>query len=340
MNFDHYRKQFEEKAENAGYSYDEIIKCLEYARPILENGVPIIYNTSHLSALVGYDKNYLKRAALSTKFFYREFKILKKNGKFRIISEPLPSLKEIQHWILNEILYKINVSKYAKAYIPGRTIKEHIRFHKNKHIVLTVDIKDFFGSIKMKSVEDVFKELGYSEFIYNLLAKLCCLRNSLPQGAPTSPYLSNIICEEMDNEIAAYCMGGEIKFSRYADDMAFSGEFDHIMLERELRKILKKHGFTINKSKTRLMKQNQPQIIAGVLVNKKFQVPRKQRDELRQAVYYIEKFGLESHLDKIKCQKSSYIEHLLGIANYMLFLNPKDQKVKEYKSILYKYVQD
>jgi len=212
MNFEQYKNKFVIKAENSGFSFDNIEKCLNYSQPLIESGLPVIYNTSHLASHVGYSKKYLKRAALFTSHFYRYFTIKKKSGGKRALSEPLPSLKEIQHWILNRILYQIKVSKYAKAYIPQKTLKEHIRFHKNQKLVVTLDITDFFGSINQYSIELFFKELGYSDLIANLLSKLTCLESSLPQGAPTSPYLSNIIFKKLDDIIGGYCVEKSIKY--------------------------------------------------------------------------------------------------------------------------------
>jgi RNA-directed DNA polymerase len=108
MDFEKYKSSFEKLASDSGYSEQNIQRCLSYARVLCDNGVPIIYNTSHLSALVGYKKGYLKRAVMYTTHFYRNFEILKKNGRKRKISEPLPSLMEIQIWI-SFLPYKSNV---------------------------------------------------------------------------------------------------------------------------------------------------------------------------------------------------------------------------------------
>ena len=119
MNYGTYKELFTEKALNNGFSQDNINSCLLYAERLYHANIPVIYNTTHLSNLVGYKKSYLKRAVFFNQYFYKEFRINKKKGKgFRVISEPLPSLKEIQYWILHNILENLPVSKYAKAYIP------------------------------------------------------------------------------------------------------------------------------------------------------------------------------------------------------------------------------
>lgn len=334
--YERYQKAFTEKAIQNGYSVDEINKCLNYSKPIIEKGIPVIYNTSHLSALVGFNKKYLKRASAHTSSFYKRHVIPKKNKKLRILDEPLPNLKEIQYWILNNILNKIKISRYAKAYTSGRNIKDHVKYHKSQKMVLTLDIKDFFTNITSEHINSFFIQLGYSNYVANLLTKLCCLNNSLPQGAPTSPILSNIIMKPFDEVISTFCKNSNLRYSRYADDLAFSSDkIDVNELTTLINSNLNIIGLKLNESKTMLMSNNQRQIISGIITNSKIQVPREKRDELRQAIYYIEKFGLENHLSRIQISKANYIRHLLGLANYVSFINPKDEKNNLIKLKLY-----
>lgn len=340
--FANYQKAFTEKAFKNGFSADEVNKCLTYAKLIIQNGLPIIYNTSHLSALVGYNKKYLKRASAYTSYFYKQHKIPKKNKSIRILNEPLPSLKEIQHWILKNILNKIQISRYTKSYTSGRNIKDHVKYHKGQDFVLTLDIKDFFGNIKYTTINQLFFNLGYSTYVSSLLAKLCCLDDSLPQGAPTSPRLSNIILKSFDNDISEYCKINNLRYSRYADDLAFSGnsiekeKLTHL-IEKKLDSI--SSCLKLNVEKTMLMRKNQRQVISGIIVNDKIQVPKARRDELRQAIFFIDKYGLDDHLKHINFNKGNYIKHLLGIANYIVFINPKDEKTIEIRRKLYEMIK-
>ena len=163
---------------------------------------------THFSSLVGYNTKYIRRSIISTKYFYRYFEIEKKNGKKRKIAYPLPSLKEIQKWILEEILYNVKISRHAKGYIPKRSLYEHLKYHKNEKTVLTLDIDNFFGSIDEDLVYNVFLNLGYSKNVSYFLSGLCCLDKCLPQGAPTSPYISNIILNKFfeSDSISGYCL--------------------------------------------------------------------------------------------------------------------------------------
>lgn len=332
---DSYKKKFTQKASENGYSEENILKCLKYAEPLILNNLPVIYNTSHFCALVGYNKTFIKKAALYPRSFYRHFFIPKKDGSFRLVSEPLPSLKEIQNWILIEILYKNKVSKYAKAFVPNRGLKDHVKYHVNAEKVLTLDIKKFFDSIQFEYIEKIFKKMGYSSNMSNLLAKLCYLQNSLPQGAPTSPFLTNILLFDFDETISEYCRKNNIKYTRYADDLAFSGPLKKIELTNLVKKELRKLNLMTNNSKTKLMRQNEQQIISGLIVNSKVQVPKSQRNKLRNEMYYIKKFGIDSHMEKINQTKQNYILHLIGKINYILSMNSADNEFIEYKKYLY-----
>ncbi len=345
--FETYKKIFREKALNSAYSEENIIKCLRYGENLVDNNLPIIYNSYHLSGLVGYKHDYLTRAILSTEFFYRHFQVKKKNGNSRKISEPLPSLKEIQYFILKEILYKQKSSKYCKSYIPKKKFKEYLRFHTNEKEVLTLDIEDFFSSIKYNLVEQYFLKIGYARDLALYLSCLCTysdvkeekelstLIRYLPQGAPTSPYLSNLILADFDDEIAEYCFNLKIKYTRYADDMAFSGDS---IAKNELIKFVKdkllNYNLKLNENKINYMKQNVPQIISGVIVNKKLQLPKKDRNDIRKVMYFIMKHGIESHLQKTNETREYYISHLLGRIQYALNLNPNDENLKKYKQFL------
>lgn len=335
MDFTKYKDDFTTEALKKGLSKNNIQRCLDYAEVLSSNNVPIIYNPAHLAALVGYKKEFLKKATLHTSYFYRDFEITKKNGKKRAISEPLPSLKEIQIWILKDILEKVLVSPFAKAYKPRTSLIENLKFHKNQPKVFTLDLENFFPSIKMELVEKVFLELGYSKMVANLLAKLCTRDNALPQGAPTSPYLSNLIFKEADSLIADFCKQRKIRYTRYADDLSFSGDFDENELLDTITKIIENLNLHINVNKTKLMTPNTRQTVTGIVVNDKPQVVFNKRNELRQAMYYIKKFGFDEHRVYKEIKQANYLEHLLGRINFVLQINPKDAEFMGYKTLLF-----
>ncbi len=334
MDFTHYKDAFIQEASKNGYSEHNIQRCLDYASVLFSHDVPVIYNTSHLSTLVGYNKKYLKKASLYPKYFYRDFEITKKNGSKRPISEPLPSLKEIQIWILRNILYKVPVSPFAKAYKPNSGLIENLKFHKKQPKVFTLDLENFFPSISIKSIEKVFLELGYSRMISKLLAKLCTRDQTLPQGAPTSPSLSNLIFKDADVLIADFCKERKIRYTRYADDLSFSGDFDEKELLEKVTEIVENLDLHINNAKTKLMTPNMRQTVTGIVVNEKPQVAFHKRNELRQAMHYIKKFGIDEHREYKEIDQKNYLEHILGKVNFVLQINPRDLEFIGYKAIL------
>jgi RNA-directed DNA polymerase len=331
MTFYQYSEVFRKKALVATFSEEEIQRCLAYAQPIVDQKLPVIYNTTHLSALVGYRKVYLKKAVLYPSYFYRRFIISKRNGKPRMIAEPLPSLKEIQLWILKNILENVPVSKFAKAYLRDRDIRDNARYHIGKPVVLKLDIRDFFGSITQKAVQQIFLDLHYSSNISNLLSKLCTLEGRLPQGASTSPYLSNLFMEKFDDIISKYAVREKIRYTRYADDMTFSGDFDPDAAVEIVEDELNKIDMRLNNRKTSIMRQNSRQLVTGIVVNSKMQVAKEERQNLRLEMYYIKKFGLNNHLKKIGNKKVNYLQHLMGRLTFFITINPHDDEFINYK---------
>jgi RNA-directed DNA polymerase len=339
MNWKKYRKEFHLKATSKHLDSESIKRALVYARPLHKAGLPIIYSQQHLSLLVGYNIDFLRRAsnAKSTEF-YRCFEIKKKSSdSMRTISEPLPTLKEIQRWILDNILNRVTISKFAKAYVLGLSIKDNARFHRGQKQVLRVDVKDFFPSITGKNVFYIFKNLGYSAEVSSMLTGLTTLKNSLPQGAPTSPTLSNIFMTRCDARIAGYCLGRKIRYTRYADDLTYSGEFNVGKLVSFVNFVLRDSNLFLNKTKTKHMRKHQRQFTTGLVVNKNINVCREKRRKLRQEIYYIKKFGLDGHLNRIHEKRSNYIMHLLGLSNFILHINAEDRDAQEAKNLIKEY---
>jgi len=342
MNWKKYRKEFKLKAVAQSLDEASIKSALSYARGLHKANLPIIFSQNHVSQLVGYHIDYIRKAS-STRSdeFYRCYKIKKKSsGAMREICEPLPSLKEIQRWILDNVLVQVPISKFAKAYRTGYSIKNNSRFHLRQKQVLRLDIKDFFPSIKGHNIFSIFKRLGYSAEVSGMLTGLTTLHNSLPQGAPTSPSLSNIYMNRCDARIAGYCLVRKIRYTRYSDDLTFSGEFEIGKLISFIYFVFKESGLQLNKVKTKQMLKHQRQFTTGIVVNKKMNVCREKRRKLRQEIYYIKKFGLDGHLTRIGEKRTNYIMHLLGLSNFIIHINAKDRDALEAKKILRKHIME
>lgn len=228
--------------------------------------------------------------------YYRNFSISKHSGGTRTIEAPTPLLKRIQLQILKHFLEPHPVSRFAKAYKKGSSLKDMARFHVDQHLVLRIDLKDFFGSLKEASVFRFFRQQGYSEVVTVILTKLTTLRGSLPQGAPTSPALSNLLMQKVDGKIGRYCLENKIRYTRYADDLVFSGDFSIKRLLAKIYTALAPMQLRIHSDKTRVMRRHTRQMVTGLVVNDKLSVSRNYRRKLRQELYYCEKFGMERHL--------------------------------------------
>ncbi len=268
---------------------------------------------------------------------YKVYKIKKKTFGYRHIYEPSPTLKSVQRRILENILNCKNISKYAKAYKEGIGLKDNALVHTNKKIILKLDIIDFFENIDFYNVYDsCFNEAYFPKEIGHLLTYLCTYESRLPQGAPTSSYISNLVMKDFDEELGYWCEERNIAYTRYSDDMTFSGEFNPSEVIRKVRKLLYKLGLKINNKKINAISCSQQQKVTGLVVNKKVSVPRKYREKIRQEVYYINKYGLDEHLKRISdcVNKKQYIDSLYGRILYVLNINSDDKEFCEYKKLI------
>ena len=345
MDFKEYKKAYTNQALALGVSLNAIEVAIEYAEQLYKKNLPIIYDQQHFFQLVGYDEEYVIAIANQSEYFYKKYSIPKRNGDRRIIHEPLPSLKEIQTWILEYILNpgaKTYVSPVAKAYMPKQSVRDNARFHKGQKYVLCLDLKDFFGSISFRQVHSIFRNMGYSKSLSVLLSNICVLDNSLPQGAPTSPMLSNMVFKYYDDKIFDYCKSRNIRYTRYADDLTFSGDFNCKEVISFIRKLLSKTSFSINDDKTKFVSRGNRQEVTGVVVNEKLQTAAIYRKKIRQEVYYIIKFGLDRHLGTIGWERSmsEYLHHLLGKINFTLSINQNDSEMRKYYEYIHSVLKE
>jgi len=337
MEWAKYQKRFKLACYYNEMPSDQVQELLGYAKNLYNKGLPIIYDVKHLSKLIGYNCAFLYKVSNGTKSFYRTFFIPKSNGSLRKIEEPFPTLKEIQNWILVNILQKASVNRFAKAYRKKVTIIDNVKFHKAQPIIMKYDLENFFGTISTKSVVGIFLEMGYTKSLSMMLAKLCCLNNCLPQGAPTSPYLSNLYCRELDNRIGGYVVKCGFRYTRYSDDITISGnisEMQIISLRRFIGKTIKEYNLKINERKTRVLRKSNRQTVTGVVLNSKISAGSITKKEIRQTVYYIQKYGLESHLRRVNNTQPNYLQHVIGKINWVLYLEKNNEEFKKYKEIL------
>lgn len=322
---------------------EKIDEIVTYADELYKHQVPIIFDQPHLAGLLGYDLDYLQMLSNCQEDFYKEYKILKRNKKdYRVINEPMPNLKEIQTWILDNILLSPGVLKRASpvvtAFIPERSIIDNAKCHVGKRTVLCMDLKDFFPSVHITQVYYAFREMGYGRDVSGMLTNLCTYEKTLPQGAPTSPMLSNLVISHADELIQAHCETKGISYTRYADDLTFSSDkkFDIGQLIGYVSMVMDKSGFTINQLKTKVFHRNQSQNVTGIVVNEHMQVGKTYRKKIRQEMYYLQHFGLMKHYPYTHYPYSpqSYLNHLLGKVNHVLHVNSEDKEMQGYRLTL------
>jgi len=241
---------------------------------------------------------------------YREFLIRKRNGSPRAISAPTRGLKEIQRR-LSRYLYSVYRTRVCvHGYATDRSIVTNAKTHLAQRYVLKFDLADFFGTIHVGRVIGLFEKVfHFDNSTATFLAQICCRTGSLPQGAPTSPILSNLLCWNLDNKLLRLAKTHRCRYSRYADDITISTnqarfpkdiatltEIDGVSalsLGSAVTQLVAECGFSVNDSKTRLMTKKQRQEVSGVIVNDKMNVDRRFVRNIRAALYNWQKLGTE-----------------------------------------------
>lgn len=291
----------------------------------------IVYReASTLAKDLKIDIKILYAVSNSLPAHYHLVKIPKKDGGVRQLAVPDAVLKRIQRSIYRNLLAYMPVSAYATAYRCGSGAVRNAARHTGRQKVLRLDIRHFFDSVRYTSVKDtVFPPEIFSEPLRVLLTMLCYYREGLPQGAPTSPAIVNILLRDFDEQLGAWCRERGVTYSRYCDDLVFSGEsLDGVRekAEAELRAL----GFFLHGGKTRLRRDGQRQTVTGLVVNHGVRVPAEERRAVRQAVYYCRRFGVEDHLRRIGSAQTpqAYLDQLLGRVGYILQANPADRDAR------------
>lgn len=301
-----------------------------YAESMLARGLPPIVNVEHLSMLVGVDADLLRSMINSPSRFYRRFKIPKRTGGVREIVAPLPSLLHVQRWLHKNVIATAEISPNAHGFVTGRSVISNAAVHVSTPALLKLDLKDFFPSIRLNRVIAVFKTFSYPQEIAYPLAALCCLDGALPQGAPTSPGISNIICKRMDRRLSGLVARWQAVYTRYADDISISGERVDMMLADVTMRIISSEGFSINHKKLVFAKGNKKKVVTGISVSgESLSLPRATRRKLRQELFYLEKFGAADIAAGRIGADILYLERLAGRLNFWKDVEPDNRFVRD-----------
>lgn len=260
---------------------------------------------------------------------YRRVRIPKKSGGYRTLDVPDHLLKSVQKRILTQILEQLPVSPCARAYRKGIPLLENAQPHTGKRCVLKLDIRDFFGSITYLSVYSLaFPGEFFPPAVRTLLAHLCCLHDSLPQGAPTSPYISNLVMAPFDRYMSGWCGARSITYTRYCDDLTFSGDFNPDQVKSTAEGFLLRLGFELNPDKTGFFSSSRRQEVTGIVVNDRPHLSKSYRRKLRQEWYFLKKYGAEDHLRHMSSPlpPEKYLQSFEGRVRYVLSIDPGDRE--------------
>lgn len=317
---------------------------------LARHGLPELADAAQLADAMGITVAELRflgfHREVARTHHYHSFTLPKKTGGERLISAPMPRLKRAQYWVLDNILAKVPAHDAAHGFLAGRSIVSNATPHAGHDVVINLDVKDFFPSIAFGRIKGVFRHLGYGEAMATLLALLCSENRAqawqvdgeklfvggkarervLPQGAPTSPMLTNLLCRRLDRRLLGLARQLGFVYTRYADDLTFSasGEAARDNVGRLLgrvRWILRDEGFTPHPDKERVMRKGRRQEVTGLVVNAdKPGVSRETRRRLRAALHRATQAsaGKPAHWQGQAAQPSQ----LLGLAQFVYQVDP------------------
>lgn len=277
-----------------------------------------------------------------TRSHYYTFQIPRKNGRLRTLQAPHRTMAYAQGWILDEILYRIPVHNAAHGFIPERSVVTNAKSHLGARIVINTDLKDFFPAITFARVNGLFCSLGYSPAVATILALLCTEAprqklvyegvtylaatgpRVLPQGACTSPAISNLITRALDRRLQGMADKLNWTYTRYADDITWSTlesprpSVGYVLAR--IQQIAEDEGFEINEEKTRVLRPNQRQSVTGVAVNDRLSVPRTTIRRIRAILHNAQFTGLENQ----NRDNHPHFEHwLLGMIGWIGMVQPE-----------------
>ena len=321
-----------------------------YVQNLDSKNLPALLSFEHLSKILEINPDALAAMCCSQHDFYNTFYIPKRSGGLRKIDAPLPSMYSAQKFILDNIIKNLSYcSKSSTAYIKDSSIKEHVLKHLNQNFLFKLDIKNFFPSITVSKIFGLLEEVGYKKDVANILANLLTLMGTLPQGAPISPHLSNIVSYKMDIDLREYCDRNNLIYSRYADDLVISGFSFNEENKKIIESIVQECGFEINIKKLKLYSPEEPiRRLTGLILNKdKVRIPKNTRRKIRQMYFYVEKYllidlGLIQNHRSLKKEFNLtdpiILERLVGYLNFWIWIEPDSiyakntlQAINDYK---------
>lgn len=272
---------------------------------------------------------------------YVKFNIKKKSGGIREIFAPVSNLKILQSKLAH-ILYLIYRPRFpVYGFCKGRNILGNARLHAKKKVVFNIDLENFFPTVHLGRVIGLFqaRPFNFPRDVAVMLAQICCFEGKLPQGAPTSPVIANMICAGMDKDLQKLAKDNHCVYTRYADDITFSttakflspdiveGENGIVKCGAKLTSIVEKHSFKIKTSKVRLQDRKSRQEVTGLVVNEFANVSRKYVREVRGILHALKKFG-DENATKVYYEKYCRRHHINSTPPLSLIVRGKISFIK------------
>lgn len=328
---DTWESLFKECAAKDNHSDEYLKACLEYAGKLHQRNLPVIFDFVHLAMYLGCYSETLSGIVANVEGHYKEYKIRKKSGGERQIEAPDVILKEMQRWIYINILCKNeSIKNCVHGFMPSFKNKNKVRGiltnaapHAGHDWLINIDLKNFFPTIKLDWVNECFASLGYEEEVVKTLTALCTYKSRLPQGAPTSPMLSNIIATRMDEMMLAFCEKRGIVYTRYADDLSFSANYDvEPPSVEEIYKIVYQNGFVVNRRKTKVRFKGCRQKVTGLTVTNGVHVSKSYKKEIWRELHFCKTFGVYEHYQHMNTQKGLYKDWLRGKIMFVRQIDP------------------
>ncbi len=269
---------------------------------------------------------------------YTQFSIAKGGGQFRRIYAPDRRLKILQSRLATLLDQLYRVRNPVHGFVPGRSVKTNAEAHGRRRFIVNLDIHDFFPTITQNRVYGLLRSLNVDQRVAEIIAHLCCLNRHLPQGAPTSPILSNMICFRLDTELLRIAKTERSNYTRYADDITFSsyqppaslfngalpavGRFPPEALNPAIRSAFLSNGFTVNPNKSHYADKHSRRIVTGVKINAGLNVDRRYVRHIRALLHSVETMGLKDAQQRYSDSggKGSIAEHLRGKISYITHL--------------------
>lgn len=338
ITFDSWDEHFVERFGE--HNASEMILNFKSCNPKL----PFIYDTYQLAHYLRVGNKTLFDILKHCDEHYRLVLIPKRSGGMRELCVPDESLKRMQRSILKEIFVHLPVSRYATAYYAGSKLRDNAAPHVGRRYLLKLDLSDFFGSVRFDMVfSAAFHTRFFPKQIGAVLTTLCCKDDTLPQGAPTSPAISNLVMKQFDDNFGSWCDAKGFAYTRYCDDITISGNRSLYSAYNKARQWLTGMGFEINERKTRFLSNANRQMVTGLTVNEKISVPNDYKRGVRQEFYYAQKYGAENvilrkslaeFINDGKADTVRYKAYLLGKINYILSVEPDNAYFVQAKNFL------